>query len=45
VLRGGGSDEAIAGLLRECVAAKRAAHGIDTPAFARPARSMYQIGG
>jgi cyclic pyranopterin phosphate synthase len=45
VLRGGGSDEAIAGLLRECVAAKRAAHGIDTPAFTRPARSMYQIGG
>ncbi len=45
VLRGGGSDEAIAGLLRDCVAAKRAAHGIDTPSFARPARSMYQIGG
>ncbi|MFN9369878.1 MAG: GTP 3',8-cyclase MoaA [Planctomycetia bacterium] len=45
VLRGAGSDEAIAGLLRDCVAAKRAAHGIDTPDFARPARSMYQIGG
>lgn len=45
VLRGGGSDAAIAGLLRDCVAAKRAAHGIDTPAFARPARAMYQIGG
>ena len=45
VLRGGGSDEEIAALLRQCVAAKKAAHGIDTPAFARPARAMYQIGG
>lgn len=45
LLRGGGSDAEIAALLRECVAAKRAAHGIDTPEFARPARAMYQIGG
>ncbi len=45
VLRGGGSDAEIAGLLRACVAAKKAAHGIDTPEFARPARAMYQIGG
>lgn len=45
LLRGGGSDEEIAALLRQCVAAKKAAHGIDTPAFARPARAMYQIGG
>lgn len=45
VLRGGGSDEAIAVLLRDCVAAKRAAHGIGSPAFERPARAMYQIGG
>lgn len=45
ILRGGGSDEEIAALLRQCVAAKKAAHGIDTPAFARPARAMYQIGG
>jgi cyclic pyranopterin phosphate synthase len=45
VLRGGGSDAEIAALLRQCVAAKKAAHGIDTPAFARPARAMYQIGG
>jgi GTP 3',8-cyclase len=45
VLRGGGDDAAIARLLRDCVAAKRAAHGIDTPAFERPARAMYQIGG
>ena len=45
VLRSGGSDEAIARMLRDCVAAKRAAHGIGTPAFERPARAMYQIGG
>jgi GTP 3',8-cyclase len=44
-LRGGEDDAAIARMLRECVAAKRAAHGIDTPAFERPARAMYQIGG
>jgi cyclic pyranopterin phosphate synthase len=45
VLRSGGSDEELAALLEACVAAKRAAHGIDTPAFQRPARAMYQIGG
>jgi cyclic pyranopterin phosphate synthase len=45
VLREGGDDQALAALLRDCIAAKRAAHGIDTPAFDRPARAMYQIGG
>ena len=45
VLRAGGSDEEIARLLHDCVLAKRAAHGIGTPAFERPARAMYQIGG
>jgi cyclic pyranopterin phosphate synthase len=45
LIRGGGSDAEIAALLRACVAAKKAAHGIDTPEFARPARAMYQIGG
>ena len=45
VLRGGGDDPAIASLLQECVAAKRAAHGIGLPGFERPARAMYQIGG
>ena len=45
VLRGGGTDDQIAALLRSCVAAKAAAHGIGTPAFARPARAMYEIGG
>jgi cyclic pyranopterin phosphate synthase len=38
-------DAALAALVRDCVAAKKAAHGIDTPAFERPARAMYQIGG
>lgn len=38
-------DEQIAGVLQACVGAKRAAHGIGTPEFARPARAMYQIGG
>lgn len=32
-------------LLRECVKAKAAAHGIDDPQFERPNRAMYQIGG
>jgi cyclic pyranopterin phosphate synthase len=45
VLRTGGSDDEIARLLRDCVLAKRAAHGIGTPAFEQPTRAMYQIGG
>jgi cyclic pyranopterin phosphate synthase len=45
VLRDDGDDDAIAALLRGCVAAKRAAHGIGSPAFERPVRAMYQIGG
>ena len=46
-LRSGGTDAdaAIAGLLHDCVGAKKVAHGIDTPEFVRPARAMYQIGG
>ncbi len=35
----------LAAMLEECVAAKRRAHGIGTPSFARPQRAMYQIGG
>ncbi len=45
LLRSGGSDAELAQLVRDCVAAKRAGHGIDTPAFVRPERAMYQIGG
>jgi len=45
LLREGGDDDALAAAIRGCVAAKRAAHGIDTPDFVRPVRAMYQIGG
>jgi len=45
LLREGADDNAIAELMVACVAAKRAAHGIGTPVFERPQRSMYEIGG
>ncbi len=45
LLRGDGSDEDIATLVKSCVGAKKAGHGIDTPDFVRPERAMYQIGG
>ncbi len=45
VLRGGGSDQQLAELLRQCVGAKKAGNGIDSPKFVRPLRAMYQIGG
>jgi cyclic pyranopterin phosphate synthase len=45
VLRGGGTDEELADLVRQSVGAKLAGHGISTAAFARPPRAMYQIGG
>ena len=45
LLRSGARDEEIALLLRKAVWAKRAGHGINDPAFLRPARSMSMIGG
>ena len=45
VLRSGGSDEALAALVQDCVGAKKAGHGIDSSEFVRPERAMYQIGG
>ena len=45
VLRGGGSDEELEALVRACVAAKKAGHGIDNSDFVKPQRAMYQIGG
>jgi len=45
VLRGGGSDEDVADVLRRAVWGKRAGHGIDDPEFLRPRRSMSMIGG
>jgi len=45
ILRGNGSDDELAELVRDCVAAKAPAHGIGTAEFVRPERAMYQIGG
>jgi cyclic pyranopterin phosphate synthase len=45
ILRSGGSDDELAGLVRDCVLAKAPAHGIGTIDFVRPERAMYQIGG
>ncbi len=45
VMRSGGDDEQLAALVRDCVAAKKTGHGIDTPEFVKPQRAMYQIGG
>ncbi|MFO0905669.1 MAG: GTP 3',8-cyclase MoaA [Pirellulales bacterium] len=44
-LRRGDDDEQLAQLVRDCVAAKKAGHGIDSPEFLRPERAMFQIGG
>jgi cyclic pyranopterin phosphate synthase len=38
-------DDELADLVRDCVRAKAAAHGINTIDFVRPERAMYQIGG
>lgn len=45
LLRTGGSDDELAQLVRDCVAAKKAGHGINSDEFVRPERAMYQIGG
>ncbi len=45
LLRSGADDRQIAERIRECVAAKKAGHGIDSDEFLRPQKSMYQIGG
>ncbi len=45
VLRGGGSDETLAELIRTSIGAKRAGHGINSDEFVRPLRAMYEIGG
>ena len=44
-LRSDRPDDDIDGLIRECVMAKKAGHGIDSSEFERPQRAMYQIGG
>ncbi len=45
LLRGTADDEQLASLVRECIGAKRAGHGIDSPDFLRPQRAMYELGG
>jgi cyclic pyranopterin phosphate synthase len=45
VLRGGGSDEDLAEIVRDCIWHKKPGHGIDSDQFVRPQRAMYQIGG
>ena len=44
-IRGGKTNDEIDSLIRECVQAKKAGHGIDSSEFERPERAMYQIGG
>ncbi len=45
VLRGGGRDEELAQLIRDCVQHKKPGHGINSDEFLRPSRAMFQIGG
>jgi len=45
VLRGGGSDDELAALVRASIGAKKAGHGINSDEFLKPQRAMYQIGG
>ena len=45
VLRGGGSDEELVELVRDCLWNKKPGHGIDSEQFVKPQRAMYQIGG
>lgn len=45
LLRSGANDDELRSLVRDCVAAKAAAHGIGQREFHQPERAMYQIGG
>jgi len=45
LLRTNASDEEVFALIRDCVGAKKAGHGINDERFIRPQRAMYQIGG
>jgi GTP 3',8-cyclase len=45
LLRGGGTDQELTQLVRDCVRAKKPGHGIDSADFVRPQRAMYEIGG
>ncbi len=45
MLRSGATQHEIEHQIRDCVNKKKAAHGIGSPAFSKPERAMYQIGG
>jgi len=45
LFREGGTDDQLIELVRDCVQAKKAGHGIDSPEFVRPQRAMFQMGG
>lgn len=45
ILRGGGSDDELLQLVRDCISAKKRGHGRDDLEFLRPEKAMYQIGG
>jgi cyclic pyranopterin phosphate synthase len=45
LLRSNACDEEVLALIRNCVGAKKAGHGINDERFIRPQRAMYQIGG
>ncbi len=45
LLRSAASDDDLVELLRTSVGAKKAGHGINSEAFLKPERAMYQIGG
>lgn len=44
-MRAGASDDEIVAMMQQCLAAKRAGHGIDSPTFLQPPRPMSAIGG
>ncbi len=44
-LRSGATDEELVAFMQQCLAAKRAGHGIDDPTFLQPPRPMSAIGG
>ena len=45
LMRGGGGDDDLLQLVRDCLEAKKPGHGMDDAEFQRPERAMYQIGG
>ncbi|TWT50301.1 Cyclic pyranopterin monophosphate synthase [Rubripirellula amarantea] len=45
LMRSGAHDQVLADQIASCVAAKKAAHGIDDASFSPPIRPMYSIGG